>query len=338
MRAYPRMLAAGCVLSVLAGLAGPAQAADNKITIMVGGINKLIYLPPKLAEQLGYFKDAGINVELQSQPAGVDAENELVAGAVDAVVGYYDHTIDLQSKGKNLEAIVLFGRVPGAVEMVRSDEADTIKSFADGKGKTFGVTGLGSSSTFITQYLAATAGLKPADYSMLPVGAGTTLIAAFKQKRIDVAWVTEPTISQLLSTGDAKILVDMRDDKGSTQALGGLYPAASLYVQSSWLKTHHKEAAQLAQAFVRTLQYIKTHTPEEIADKMPQDYYGGNKSLYVQAMTSAVTMYSTDGKMPAGAPDIALKVLAGFNPNIKGKHIDLSKTYTNQFVDQVKLP
>ena len=97
----------------------PAQAADaNTVTIMVGGINKIIYLPAKLTEALGYFKDEGLQVELQSQPAGVDAENQLIAGAVQGVVGFYDHTIDLQAKGKEVEAIAVFGKVPGEVELV----------------------------------------------------------------------------------------------------------------------------------------------------------------------------------------------------------------------------
>src|ERR1700693_5177692 len=117
-----------------------ASAADTpKITIMVGGITKIIYLPAKLTEQLGYFKDEGLDVELQSQPAGVDAENELLAGAVQAVVGFYDHSIDLQAKGKEVKAIVVFGQVRGEVEMVASKQAATIKSMADVKGKTLGV-------------------------------------------------------------------------------------------------------------------------------------------------------------------------------------------------------
>ncbi len=107
---------------------------------MVGGITKLIYLPARLTQELGYFKDEGLNVELLSQPAGVDAENELLAGAVQAVVGFYDHTIDLQSKGKEIKAIVVFGQVPGEVEMVASKQADTLKSMGDVKGKTLGVT------------------------------------------------------------------------------------------------------------------------------------------------------------------------------------------------------
>ena len=78
-------------LAITLGTASAAQAAE-KISIMVGGIEKNIYLPAKLAEQLGYFKDEGLDVELLSEPAGVDAENEMLAGAVQGVVGFYDHT------------------------------------------------------------------------------------------------------------------------------------------------------------------------------------------------------------------------------------------------------
>ena len=308
----------------------------EKITIIVGGINKLIYLPPKLAESLGYFRDEGLDVELQSQPAGVDAENELVAGAAQAVVGFYDHSIDLQAKGKEVESIVLFGLVPGSREMVRSDMVNQIRSMGDLKGKTLGVTGLGSSSAFIGQFLAARYGLKTSDYSTLPIGAGNALLAAVKQRRVDVVWSTEPTTSLLRATGNARTLVDLSSVEGTKAALGGLYPASSLYVQRNWASTHKDDAQKLVRAFVRTLQFIQTHSAEEIADKMPPDYYGGDKGLYVRALKASMPMYSPDGRMPQGGPETVLKVMSEFNSNIKGKHIDLSKTFTNQFVDQAR--
>ena len=335
-RILPALLLPTLLVSAMAIAPVSAMAADaSKITIMVGGITKMVYLPAKLAEQLGYFKEEGLNVELQSQPAGVDAENELLAGAVQAVVGFYDHSIDLQSKGKEISAIVIFGQVPGEVELV-SSKAPSIKSMADVKGKTLGVTGLGSSTNFLTQYLAFKHGITSKEYSVLPVGADNTFIAAMKQGRIDAGMTTEPTVSQMLKTGEASVLVDMRTVEGTVKALGGLYPASSLYVQRKWLDGHKDEAAKLARAFVKTLRFIKTHSAAEIADKMPKDYYGNNKPLYVQALQNSLPMYSVDGRMPVGGPETVLAVLSGFNPNVKGKKIDLSRTFTNEFVSQVK--
>src|ERR1700692_545358 len=124
-------------LSLIAAmtLPRPTQAGDQ-LRIMVGGIEKQIYLPAKLAEQLGYFKDEGLDVELLSEPAGVSAEGELLAGAVQAVVGFYDHTIDLQSKGKFVESVVQLARAPGEVELISSKVAGAVRSPADLRGKT----------------------------------------------------------------------------------------------------------------------------------------------------------------------------------------------------------
>src|SRR5260370_12527081 len=70
---------------VMGTLSHPAFAANEKVTLMVGGMEKQIYLPAKLTEQLGYFKEQGLDVELLNEPAGVDAENELIAGQVQGV-------------------------------------------------------------------------------------------------------------------------------------------------------------------------------------------------------------------------------------------------------------
>ena len=329
--AYSRTLFAAAALALCAA---SSQAAEP-IIIMVGGINKIIYLPAKLTEALGYFKEEGLTVELQSQPAGVDAENQLIAGAVQGVVGFYDHTIDLQSKGKEIEAIAVFCKVPGEAEIVSTKAAAAgFKSFADAKGKnyTLGVTGLGSSTDFLTRYLAERSGVPSKDYTLLPVGAGNTFIAAIEQDRIQAGMTTEPTISEVLKSGDGKVMVDLRNEKDTIAALGGIYPAASLYVQNAWADAHKAEATKLARAFARTMKWISTHSAAEIADKMPKDYYGNDKALYVAALQASLPMYTNDGRMPAGGPESVLKVLAATKPLIKGKNIDLSKTYTNAFI------
>jgi NitT/TauT family transport system substrate-binding protein len=314
--------------------AGSANAAD-KITIMVGGYEKQIYLPAKLAEALGYFKDEGLDVELLNEPAGVDAENQLLAGAVQAVVGFYDHCVDLQAKGKFVESVVQFSQAPGEVELVSSKHPE-IKSPADFKGKNLGVTGLGSSTNFLTQYLAVKNGLKLGEFTSVPVGAGQTFIAAMQQDAIQAGMTTEPTISRLLKTGEATLLVDMRTVESTRKALGGTYPAASLYMESAWADAHKEETQKLANAFVKTLKFINTHSGAEIAEKMPKDFYVGDKDGYIKALDAGKGMFTPDGVMPEDGPKTVLAVLSEFSKNVKGKQIDLSKTYSTEFVKNVK--
>ena len=325
-----------CLLaaSICGLLAVAAPAADaNKIVLAVAGMEKQIYLPAKLCEQLGYFKAEGLDVELINTRAGVDAENELIAGEVQAVVGFYDHTIDIQSKGKSIISIVQLSRAPGEVELVATKEAATIKSPADFKGRTLGITGAGSSTDFLTQALATRAGLKPGDYSTIGVGAGNTFIAAIKQGKIDAGMTTEPTISQMVSTGEAKVLIDMRSVESTTAVLGGTYPAASLYVATPWLERNAAVAQKLATAMVRTLRWMAGHTAAEIADKMPKEYLVGNRDLYVKGLIDGKSQFTADGRMPAGGPETVLRVLQLAAKSVQGKTIDLSKTYTTEYVD-----
>ncbi|MBX4926704.1 NitT/TauT family transport system substrate-binding protein [Rhizobium binae] len=322
-------------LLTAASFASTAAHAADKITIMVGGYEKQIYLPAKLAESLGYFKDEGLDVELLNEAAGVDAENQLLAGAVQGVVGFYDHCVDLQAKGKFVESIVQFSQAPGEVEMVSSKHPE-IKSPADFKGKSLGVTGLGSSTNFLTLYMASKAGLQPGDVVTIPVGAGGTFIAAMQQDQIQAGMTTEPTISRLIKTGEASVLVDMRTVEATRKALGGTYPAASLYMETAWVDEHKEEAQKLANAFVKTLKYINTHSAAEIADKMPKDFYVGDKDGYVKALDEGKGMFTADGVMPEDGPKTVLAVLSEFSKNVKGKQIDLSKTYTTEFVKNVK--
>jgi NitT/TauT family transport system substrate-binding protein len=325
-----------CVAAVAAFLAAPSVSYAADVTIMVGGIEKQIYLPAMLAQQLGYFKDEGITVDLLSEPAGVDATDEMLAGAVQGVVGFYDHNVDLQGLGKYTESVVQFSQAPGEVELASSKHPE-VKTFADFKGKNLGVTGLGSSTNFLTQYLAVKSGLKLSDITSVPVGAGDTLIAAMKQDQIQGAMTTEPTISRMLKTKEARVLIDMRTVEGTKAALGGTYPAACLYMQTAWVDSHKELVQKLANAFVKTLHFIATHSADEIAAKMPADYYVGDKEGYVTALANGKQMFTPDGVMPKGGPETVLAVLSQFKESLKGKTIDLSKTYTSEFVDKVKM-
>jgi NitT/TauT family transport system substrate-binding protein len=332
-----KVLASATLLSTAFALTliSPPARADDKVTIMVGGYEKQIYLPAKLTEALGYFKDEGLDVELLNEPAGVDAENEMLAGAVQAVVGFYDHCIDLQAKGKFVESVVQFSQAPGEVELVSSKHPE-IKSPADFKGKSLGVTGLGSSTNFLTEYLAVKNGVNLGEFTTVPVGAGNTFIAAMQQDKIQAGMTTEPTITRLLKTGEATILIDMRSMELTKAALGGTYPAASLYMQTSWVDAHQDTVQKLANAFVKTLKFINTHSAGEIADKMPKDYYVGDRDGYVKALADGKAMFTSDGVMPEDGPKTVLTVLASFKDDLKGKEIDLSKTYTTEFVKKAK--
>jgi NitT/TauT family transport system substrate-binding protein len=227
-----RSVVTAAVLVVMAGL--PAMAADAPLRISVGGIEKQIHLPEVLADRLGFFKKQGLDVELvNSGDSGVNAENELIAGAVEAVSSSYDHAIDLQSKGKYVTTIVQFIGAPGEAELVGSQFATKVNSPADFKGRTLGVSGLGAMTDFLTRALAARADLKAGQFSLLAVGAGNSFIAAMQQGHIQAGMTTEPTVTRMVTMGQAKILADLRTPESTMAALGAPYMGDSPYVSAA---------------------------------------------------------------------------------------------------------
>jgi NitT/TauT family transport system substrate-binding protein len=331
-----KLLCTALVGGLLAGVAMPNVAvAADKVTLMVGGLEKQIYLPFMLTQRLGYYKDEGLDVELLTEPSGVDAEDELLAGTVQGVGGFYDHCIDMQSKGKYIESVIQILGSPGEVELVSSKHPE-IKSPADWKGVKLGVTGLGSSTNFLTQYLAVKNGLKLGDVTSVPVGAGDTFISALQRDEIQGGMTTEPTVSRLLKTGEAKVLVDLRTAETTKAALGGQYPATSLYMDTAYVEKHKDVTQKLVNALMKTQKFINTHSAAEIADAMPKEYLVGDRDGYIKALDNEKGMFTPDGLMPAGGPETVLAVLSGFSKNLKGKTIDLSKTYTTEFVKNAK--
>ena len=312
------------------------SAAHPKMTIMVGGIDKVIYLPAKLTEQLGYFKDSGVDVSLKDEPSGADAETMLLAGQVDAVVGFYDHSLTLQTKGKCVESVVQLAKVPGEAEVVSKDAKVT--STDDLKGKKLGVTSPGSSTDYLTQYLAKKAGISTDQYTTVAAGAGSEFISALQNHGIDSGMTTDPTIAVMEKQHLGTVLADMRTEEGTKKALGGLYPAASLYMDCDYVAKNPKTVQKVVDAFVKTLGWVSTHSAADIAAKMPSDYAGDDAALYTKAIGDSMGMFTADGVMPDGGPETVFDVLSTSNPDVIAHkdEIDLSKTYTTKFAEAAK--
>src|SRR5215471_10761447 len=89
-------------------LAQPASA--EKVRIAVGGFACICYLPTLLTEQLGFYKEAGLEVELADFKGGSTALTAVMGGSADVVSGFYDHTVSLAAKGKQLQAFLVFDK------------------------------------------------------------------------------------------------------------------------------------------------------------------------------------------------------------------------------------
>ena len=326
---------AGTLLALM--LTSPVALAASKITVAVGGGACLCYLPTVLAKQLGEFEKAGLDVNLVDLKGGSDALKAVLGGSADVVSGYFDHCVNLAARKQELVSFVVYDRYPGLVLVVAPSHANEIKSIKDLAGKKVGVSAPGSSTDFFLKFLLKKNGLDPTSAAVIGVGLGATAVAAMEQGQIDAAVMLDPSVTVLQGNHpDLKILADTRTQKDTLAMFGGEYPGGALYTKSSWIASHPKETQALTNAIVATLKWIHSHTPEEIMAKMPENLVGPDKTLYLAALKNTIPMYSTTGKMDPKGAQAVLDVFSQSSPEVKNAKIDLSKTYTNKFVEAAK--
>src|SRR5438552_12339 len=223
-------------------IASPAFASaqgvieKKDVHVAVGGKASLYYLPLTIAEQLGYFKEEGLNLTISDFAGGSQALRAVVGGSADVVSGAYEHTLNMQPKGQYLQCFVQQGRAPQIAIGIATARAKDYKSPKDLKGLKVGVSAPGSSTHMILNHFISTGGLKPSDISVIGVGLSATAITALKSGQIDAVSNTDPVMTKLERDGDVKIIADTRTLRGTEQVLGGPMPAGCLYAPVDFIR------------------------------------------------------------------------------------------------------
>jgi NitT/TauT family transport system substrate-binding protein len=325
----------------VASIASPMVRAQgrlekSKISLAVGGKAAFYYLPLTISEQLGYFKDEGLDVEISDFAGGAKALQALVGGSADVVSGAFEHTINMQSRNQFIEAFVLQGRAPQIALGVSTKNIPHYKSLADLKGKKIGVSAPGSSTNMVANLVLSRAGIKASDVSYVGVGTAAGALAALRSGQIDAMSNTDPVMTMLEQKGDVKIISDTRTLKGTLEVFGGPMPAACLYAPAEFVQKNPNTCQALANAIVHGLKWLQTAGPSDIIKTVPEGYLLGDRALYLASFNKVREAIALDGLIPEEGARTALKALASFEPSVKPDKIALSKTYTNEFARRAK--
>jgi NitT/TauT family transport system substrate-binding protein len=308
--------------------------AQSRITLAVGGGSCLCYLPTMLAQALGEYEKAGVNVDVVDFKGGSESLKAVIGGSADVVSGYFDHCVNLAAKGQHLQSFVVYDRYPGFALVVSPKHSSEISSIKDLAGKKVGVSAPGSSTDFFLKYMLSKNNVDPNSVGVIAVGLGATSVAAMEQGTVDAAIMLDPAITILQGEDkQLKILSDTRSQKDTLAVFGGEYPGGALYTKAEWIATHEKEVQAMTNAIIATLKWIHSHTAEEIADKMPANLVGKDRAQYVAALKNTLPMYSATGRMDPKGAEAVLAVFSQSSPDVAKANIDLSKTYTNKFVE-----
>ncbi|MDO8249384.1 MAG: ABC transporter substrate-binding protein [Rhodoferax sp.] len=335
-RTFAAVTALSAASVVAPALWAQPQPEKTRVSIAVGGKAAFYYLPLTIAEQLGYFKAEGLEVEITDFSGGLRAMQAVVGGLADVVSGAFEHTIDLQSKGHKFQAFVLQGRAPAISMGVSPKTMPHYKTVADLRGRKIGISAPGSSTNMMANLILSRAGLKAGDVSFIEVGTVAGALTAFRSGQIDAMSNVDPVMTMLEQKGDIRIIADTRTLKGASDVFGGPMPAGCLYAPIEFIQKNPKTVQALTHAIAHSLKWLQTAGPGDIIKTVPESYLLGDRALYLAAFNKVREAISPDGMIPDEGPRTAAKVLASFDPTIKVDKIEISKTYTNEFARKAK--
>jgi NitT/TauT family transport system substrate-binding protein len=315
------------LLSLLCSTAPATPPARQRIVLLVDEIKAIRNFPVVLAERLGYLDGVTVmNIREDASTAEM-----LMGGRVDAVMAYYHHTVVARAAGRDFEAVVTLGVTPGIKVLVANHARDKYKTPKDLKASRIIAGGAGSSKTTVANALLLAGGHSISDYTRIANESKEKIAATLRSGDADLVVAPTPDGAYYEAQGVATVFADLTTVEGTRKFLGALFPSSTVYMSGERVKAHPEIAQRLADGFVRTLEFIHSHSPEEILAVIPPEISGPDRVTYLRTLKEEIPMFAGDGRMPAGAAEQERRVLAELNP--KYRQVKAEETYTNTFVD-----
>lgn len=276
-----------------AAASAPKEMIATKMA--VGGKGSIIYLPPAVAEYRGFFKDAGVDIQVENVKGGSQAVEALVSGEVDFASAALEHAVKYQAKGVDLVMLTLYTRYPAITLVMSSDMKDQVKSVNDLKGLKIGVTSPGSGTHKALISLLLKHGMKPTDVEVIGVGT-SGLVEAIKTGKVHGGFGLDPYVTELTSSGAAWVLWDLRTQK-DTKALYDKdeFPFVGMVTRRDVIEKNPELVQRMVSAVVRSNRFITSSMPEEIAAALPADLKGVSEALYVASLKGNIEAFAPDG-------------------------------------------
>jgi len=225
------LLVLGMAVAGCGGGSGGTDDAAEDTTIDVGVVQLPIFAPLYVAEAKGYFRDAGLNVNIQNVKSGQDAIPLAASGKLDAVLaGFSAGMFSAIQSGLDVRVVGSMGVAdadtenPASALIVSKPLVDngTIRSVADLKGHKLGALGgLGATSAVYVGMALEEVGLTIKDVEFVQLNS-PDIPTGLKTGGIDAAFVSAPFWNQAVADGSAtKIWTTPEGTSGTGILYGG---------------------------------------------------------------------------------------------------------------------
>ncbi|MDD2546933.1 MAG: ABC transporter substrate-binding protein [Burkholderiaceae bacterium] len=338
---HRRRFAAATVLSA-ATLAAPrllarsARMERESVSIAVGGRSLLCYLPLTVADQLGFFREEGLDVAIQDFAGGALALQAVQDGRADLCSGAYEHTLRQQMRGREYRAVVLQGRAPQLALGLSVRAMRGFRGLPDMAGRIIGVSAVGSSTQAMASLLLDRAGVDLSCVQFVGVGSDVGALDALRSGQIQALCHADPIMTVLEQKNHIRLVSEIRSLSAAQEVFGGEMPAACLYAPQAFLHRRPAVAQALANGIVHALKWLQTAGPADLVKVVPEAYLLGDRRLYLAAFNRVRETFSTNGLMPAQGPANAQRAMARVDTLLRGRQADLSRTFTNQWANKAQ--
>ena len=326
-----RIIAVVILVAVLVSGAAPASWAAEKVTVGVGGVALMVYLPTALAKAKGYFAEEGLDVEiLDIKGGGSQAASALIGGSVDFSANAIDHAIKAKVQKKDLIAVHSHVRLPVMGVVVATKYKGEIKSLADLKGRPLGVTSPGSQTHMVLGYLLAKSGVKADDVKIIGAG-GSTMPLAIEKDSVHAGMMVDPFFTAFLKQGKGYALVDMFTTKGTVDAMGGEVQGTTLLTRPEVIARRPATVQKMVNALVRANKFIVGSSGEELARALPKDLSGDLK-LYAESFEHAREAFPPDSLVSREGVARVIETMRAFDAVPAGMKIEPESLFDNRYV------
>ena len=235
-------LAAGCT----SGAGAPGQPGGlEKTSIVVGAVPAADTAGLYIAQQQGFFADAGLHVTIKPIVSAEDAISTQLAGGFDVTLGNYVSYIAADAEQHADLRIIAEGSViqPGNQEIV-TPAGSRITTLAGLRGATLAVNVRNNIGTILIGEVLQEDGLSLPDVRLVPIPF-PQMIAALGDHKVQAAWLPEPFLSAAGEQIGAQEVTDL--DQGATTG----FPIVGYAVTRAWEQKYPKTAAAFLGALER---------------------------------------------------------------------------------------
>jgi sulfonate transport system substrate-binding protein len=328
-----RLYAVILVLVSMVALAAPAARAAEKVTVGIGGVALIVYLPTMVAKSKGFFAEEGLDVEvLDIKGGGSQAASALIGGSVDFSANAIDHAIKAKTQGKTLVAVHSHVRLPMMALVVASKYKDTVKSVADLKGRPLGVTSPGSQTHMVLGYLLVKHGVKVDEVKIVGTG-GNTMPLALEKDTVHAAMMLDPFFTVFLKQGKGFTLVDLFNEKATTEMMGGEVQGTTLLTRPDVIEKRPATVQKMVNALVKANKLITRSSGEEMAKLLPAELAGDPK-LYAESFEHAKAAFPPDSLITKDGVGRVIETMRTFGAVPADMKMAPESLFDNRFVQK----